>query len=307
MSARSLVPYLLVAFFSLAIPAGTTARDLADEELGFNSRVANARIGWLTERAFSPRDRDASLIVNGVPVYYHRPSRTIVNDRFEGEFDVALARARANAQTDPRSLSVILEGAACYYRKMNQAAQSLELLKELVFLMRSRRSESDDLCNALVACAQSAAADHQYSFAESSLLEALEIRRRLHGQDDTSVAEITEQLSSIYYDLNRLDLVARYRKQSIRCVGLQLIAEQEANATRPSWHTWPDIIDSLDTVVTTHDLADAERQADADALAALKRGAPPPPPSKSKKDKSKDKDEEEPPQPYRVSRGGDAR
>jgi hypothetical protein len=151
MGARSIEPWLyLIAILALGSPA--LAWGDSDEDFGFNGQVSGARVGWLTQRAFSPRDEDAIFIINDVPMLYRRPKNVFITNDFDRRFGEALTRALANARSDPKSLAIILEGAACFYRKMNRAAQSLELLKELVELTRGTSPDTDDLCNAQIAC-----------------------------------------------------------------------------------------------------------------------------------------------------------
>jgi tetratricopeptide (TPR) repeat protein len=295
---------------------------LADD-LGFTTGLNSMRTGTIFRRAFSVQDADVSFIINNVPLLYHAPRNRFAVAACEERFERALENARANSQHEWRSLALLLEGAAAFYRKLNRSGDSLMLLTELVDLLSTKAPGSIDLSEAQIALAQTATAEHQYAQAEQAYQDALTVAANTYGTHHTRIAEIHSYMYFLYLDMGRTDLAVKERRESLAASRADVVALQDKRAYHQNSVSWPSIIKSIDGVATTQEIADAEREADRVAQAALAKyraGIDPTEEArreearreeakrkeqsnKGKKKNEKDETDAPPPLPYRTNSG----
>jgi tetratricopeptide (TPR) repeat protein len=298
------LPAFILAFL---ISTPHACAENIDDDLGFARGSRRMQTGAIFRQAFSVTDEDAIFIVNNTPLLYRRQSNRLELHWVEQRFDIALANARANAAVDWRSLATLLEGAACFYRKLNRNGDSIYVLAELVQLLKDRAPESSELCEAQIAFAKVLTAAHQYGHAESSLHDALRIAEKLSAGTSLKVAEIQSQLYFLYLDTGRADLAILSRRAALQAFPIDVVAiEDQKTHANASSSSWRHIINSIDAVATEQEVAEAERAADREALAQLRRNEPAVQPKSQPKKADKKEEKEEPPLPYRLHGGTNA-
>lgn len=282
------------------------------DDLGFTSGIRRHRTGWLTNRAFSAQDSDAIFIVNNVPLLYRTPRNPLLVEKTEQRFELALENARAGSDHDWRSLAVLLEGVAAFYRKINRRSDSTMALGELVDLLTVRAPGSADLSAAQVALGQTLTAQHQYAAAERQFKDALALAHHLYGARNIEVAQIDSHLYFLYLDMGRADLAAKSRKDAVAASAIDVVAAEDQRVYEQTAINWPAIVRSIDGIATSQEVAQAEQDGDQQALAALRKYRAGVDPNavvataqpKKKKDRDKS-DEKPPPMPYRINSDND--
>lgn len=284
------------------------------DDLGFSSGLESHRVGSLLMRVFSWSDRDASFNFNGVNLSYHKPPCTLIPAEFEPRLTASLERARTRRTHEWHNFALLLEAAAAYYRKCNRTADSQIRLEELVELLVERAPNSDELRQTRLALSQIYRLEGRYHDCERQLHDALGIARINHANTDLAVLQVQMQLYYLHFDQNRADKAILERKNIIKSCGYDYISEAERSDSRPATATWADILRSVDSVATTHDIADVEADADKIAYDSITKkdfsddqyddadDAPKPDDHKDKADNDKKK---KPPKPHRIYRGND--